>query len=58
MTRYVRCIDNTLAADVLLVGGVYEVIQIRERDGYYVLPFGQFSMARFEPVSDADAGYG
>jgi hypothetical protein len=58
MTRFVRCIDNTLATDVLLVGRVYEVMQIRERDGYYVLPLGQFSMAHFEPVSDAEAGYG
>jgi hypothetical protein len=58
MTRFVRCIDNTLATDVLFVGKVYEVMQIRERDGYYVLPLGRFSMARFKPVSDAEAGYG
>ena len=58
MTRFVRCTDNTLATDVLVVGRVYEVMQIRECDGYYVLSFGQFTMARFEPVSDAEAGYG
>ena len=58
MTCFVRCIDNTLATDVLVVGRVYEVIQIKERDGYYVLSFGQFTMARFEPVSAAQAAYG
>ena len=58
MTRLVRCIDNTLAADLLTVGGVDEVLQVKERDGYYVLSFGQFTMARFQPVSAADAGYG
>jgi len=57
MTRFVRCIDNTLATDVLVVGRVYEVMQVKERDGYYVLSFGQFTMARFEPVSVAEAGY-
>jgi hypothetical protein len=57
MTRFVRCIDNTLATDVLIVGGVYEVMQVKERDGYYVLPFGQFTMARFELVSAEEAGY-
>jgi hypothetical protein len=56
MVRFVRCIDNTLAADVLSVGTIYEVLQVKARDGYYVLPFGQFTMARFEPVSAADEG--
>ena len=58
MTRFVRCIDNTLATDVLAIGRVYEVLQVRERDGYYVLSVGQFTMARFQPVSAAEAGYG
>jgi hypothetical protein len=58
MTRFVRCIDNTLATDVLALGRIYEVLQVKERDGYYVLPSGEFTMARFEPVSAADAGYG
>jgi hypothetical protein len=58
MTSFVRCIDNTLAADDLIVGRVYEVVQLKERDGYYVLSFGQFTIARFEPVSAAEAGYG
>jgi hypothetical protein len=58
MTRFVRCIDNTLATDVLAVGSVYEVLQVRERDGYYVLPLGKFTMARFQPVSAVEAGYG
>jgi hypothetical protein len=57
MTRFVRCIDNTFANDVLSVGRVYEVLQIKERDGYYVLSIGQFTMARFRPVSAAEAGY-
>jgi hypothetical protein len=57
MTRFVRCIDNTLVADVLTVGRIYEVVQVKERDGYYVLPYGQFTMARFHPVSMAEAGY-
>jgi hypothetical protein len=52
--HFVRCTDNTLAADVLTVGSMYEVLQVR--DGYYVLSFGQFRMARFEPVSVAAAG--
>jgi hypothetical protein len=56
MVRFVRCIDNTLAADVLSVGRIYEVLQVKERDGYYLLPFGRFTMARFEPVSAADEG--
>jgi hypothetical protein len=42
MTRFVRCIDNTLAADFLTVGRVYEVLQVKERDGYYVLSLGRF----------------
>ena len=58
MTRFVRCIDNTLAKDVLKVGKVYEVLQVKKRDGYYVLPSGQFTIARFQPVSAEDAGYG
>jgi hypothetical protein len=33
MAIFVRCIDNTLAADVLVVGEIYEVIHISERDG-------------------------
>jgi hypothetical protein len=53
---FVRCIDNALAADVLTVGSVYEVLQVR--DGYYVLSFGQFRMARFEPVSATEAAAG
>lgn len=55
MTRFVRCIDNTLAKDLLKVGKVYEVLQVKERDGYYVLPLGRFTMARFRPVSAAEA---
>jgi hypothetical protein len=57
MTRFVRCIDNTLAADFLIVGRVYEVLQVNERDGYYVLPLGRFTITRFEPVSAAEAGW-
>ena len=58
MTRFVRCRDNVLQADVLTVGAIYEVQEINERDGYYLLAgLGQFTMARFEPVSDGDAGY-
>ena len=56
MINFVRCIDSTLARDVLKIGKVYEVVKINERDGYYVLPLGRFSMARFEPVSAAEAG--
>jgi hypothetical protein len=56
--RFVRCVDDTLAKDFLTVGQVYEVLQIKERDGYYVLSSGQFTMARFQPVSPTDAGYG
>ena len=59
MTRFVRCIDNTLAADVLVVGKIYEVLRVNDRDGYYALAgLGQFTMARFQPVSAAEAGYG
>ena len=51
MTRFVRCIDNTLAADVLVVGEIYEVMHINERDGYYALSgLGRFTMARFQLV--------
>jgi len=56
--RAVRCIDNTFAADVLVVGEIYEVMHINERDGYYALSgLGQFTMARFKLVSAAKAGY-
>jgi hypothetical protein len=34
------------------------VVQVKERDGYYVLALGQFTMARLGPVSAAQAGYG
>ena len=37
MAIFVRCIDNTLAGDVLVVGEIYEVMHINERDGYYAL---------------------
>lgn len=56
MTQFVRCTDNTLAKDVLRVGKVYEVVHIHKRDGYYELPFGRFTMARFQPVSVEEAG--
>ena len=50
-TRFVRCIDNTLADDVLSVGEIYEVTHINVRDGYYALSgLGQFTMARFQLV--------
>ena len=58
MIRFVRCIDNTLATDVLTIGRIYEVVQVKERDGYYVLSLGQFTMGRFRPASAAEAGYG
>jgi hypothetical protein len=58
MTRFVRCNDNTLAIHVLALGRIYEVPHVKERDGYYVLPSGEFTMARFERVSAADARYG
>jgi hypothetical protein len=49
MAIFVRCIDNTLAADVLVVGEIYEVMHIDERDGYYALSgLGRFTMTRFE----------
>src|SRR6516164_8082424 len=51
MAIFVRCIDNTLAADVLVVGEIYEVMHINERDGLYALSgLGQFTMARFQLV--------
>jgi hypothetical protein len=31
MAIFVRCIDNTLAADVLVVGEIYDVMHINER---------------------------
>ena len=56
MAIFVRCIDNTLAADV--VGEIYEVMHINERDGYYALSgLGRFTMTRFKLVSAAEAGY-
>jgi hypothetical protein len=58
MSSFVRCIDDTLAKDVLGLGKVYEVVQTNERDGYYVLPVGRFSMSRFKPATAAEAGYG
>jgi hypothetical protein len=58
MTRFVRCIDDTLATDVLTMGRVCEVLQVKERDGYYVLSLGRFTMTRFEPVSATEAGHG
>ena len=52
MAIFVRCIDNTLAADVLVVGAIYEVMHVNERDGYYALSgLGRFTMARFELFS-------
>ena len=57
MAIFVRCIDNTLATDVLVVGEIYEVMHINERDGLYALSgLGRFTMTRFELVSAADAG--
>jgi hypothetical protein len=57
-TRFVRCIDNAFASDVLSVGEIYEVMHINERDGYYALSgLGRFTMARFELVSAAEDGY-
>ena len=48
MAIFVLCIDNTLAADVLVVGEIFEVMHINERDGYYALSgLGWFTMARF-----------
>jgi hypothetical protein len=52
MAIFVRSIDNTLAADVLVVGAIYEVMHVNERDGYYALSgLGRFTMARFELFS-------
>jgi len=48
MAIFVRCIDNTLAADVLAVGEIYEVMHINALDGLYTLSgLGRFTMARF-----------
>ena len=58
MAIFVRCIDNTLAADVLYVGEIYEVMHVNERDDYYALSgLGRFTMTRFELVSAAEVGY-
>ena len=58
MAIFARCIDNTLAAHVLVVGEIYEVMHINQRDGYYALSgLGRFTMARFELVSAAEVGY-
>ena len=58
MAIFVRCIDNTLVADVLVVGEIYEVTHINERDGLYALSgLDRFTMTRFELVSAAEAGY-
>jgi hypothetical protein len=54
MIRFVRCIDNTLATEVLTIGTIYEAVQVKERDGYYVLSL-PVHMARFRPVSAAGA---
>ena len=58
MAIFVRCIDNILAADVLVVGETYEVMHINGRDGYYALSgLGRFTMTRFELVSAAEVGH-
>jgi hypothetical protein len=58
MAIFVRCIENTLVADVLVVGEIYKVMHINERDGYYALSgLGRFTMARFALVSAAEVGY-
>ena len=58
MAVFVRCIDNTLANDVLSVGEFYEVMHIDERDGLYALSgLGRFTMTRFELVSAAEVGH-
>jgi hypothetical protein len=58
MGIFVRCIDNTLATDVLVVGEIYEVMHINERDGLYALSgLGRFTMTRFEIVSAAEVGH-
>jgi hypothetical protein len=42
----------------LVVGEIYEVMHINERDGLYALSgLGRFTMTRFELVSAAEAGY-
>jgi hypothetical protein len=53
----VKCIDNTLAADELDVGRVYEVTKVHEYDGYYTLAGldGRFSISRFVPVTPEQA---
>ena len=53
MAIFVRCIDNTLAADVLVVGEIYEVMHINERDGYYALSGLGGSAAEAETTVDA-----
>jgi hypothetical protein len=52
----VRCIDNTLQRDVLVVGRKYEVRA--ERDDYYILSGfdKRFSKTRFEIVERCAAG--
>ena len=58
MAIFVRCIDNTLAADVLVVGATYEVMHVNERDDYCALSgLGRFTMTRFELVSAAEVGH-
>jgi len=55
MAIFVRCIE---VADVLVVGEIYEVMHINERDGYYALSgLGRFTMTRFKLVSAAEADY-
>ena len=53
----VKCIDNTLAADELDVGRVYEVTKVHEYDGYCTLAGldGRFSISRFVPVTPEQA---
>ena len=54
MAIFVRCIDNTLAAYVLVVGEIDEVMLINERDGLYALSgLGRFTMTCFELDSAA-----
>ena len=53
MTRFVRCVDNTLADDVLVVGRIYEVMHVNERDGYYALSGLGGSAAEAETTVDA-----
>jgi hypothetical protein len=54
MAIFVRCIDNTLAADVLVVGAIYEVMHVND---YALSGLGRFTMTRFEPVSAAEVGH-